>query len=268
MKKDGRYFRGSSGPHVHRVYRGEQIIQSKPVYTPGSQTKATKKAANIFGKNSSLAAAIRHNLYPFLNEMHDGPMIGRLNAEVLYCLRNCINEAGTAFEPGHNSFNRLDGFEFNILSPLVDQMHIDPELSLQEAVLTVTLPDIYKTGAISYPKNATGCFIEVGIGFQDLHNGRKTLSPIQTLNLVQGLPPEGSLSASFDFEIPSGCLCIVTMSITYYKKTFSGPLLLNSKTMNPAVILAAFMSEGEPDANLTKTWIGGMTFKLQIEKKP
>jgi hypothetical protein len=40
----------------------------------------------------------------------------------------------------------------------------------------------------------------------------------------------------------------------YVSKTFNGNLVLNSKIFSPAVVLKAFVADGEVDPELTKSW--------------
>lgn len=263
-KFDGKYLRGITGDVTNREYRGMQIVQSNSSLTPRSQTKETKKASGIFGQASTLACSVRDNLYPFINDFYHGQMNTELNTEMLYCLRQSINEEGTAYDPKHHSFNKLDGFEFNANSPLTSHLLTDPDLSLQGNILSVNLPDVYKPGVIQFPKTAKGVYIHIGVGFHDLKNQRMTLGPVQSLKIPKGEHTGTDLSAHFDFEIEPGCLCVAVISMDFYKTTLSGELSLNSKTMNPVMILAAFMSEGEADATLSKDWPMKMKFKFKI----
>ncbi|MEJ2881845.1 hypothetical protein [Pedobacter sp. GR22-6] len=266
-KFDGKYLRGMAGPVTNREYRGMQLVQSNPVFGPSSQTEGTKTASGIFGQASTLACSIRDNLEPFINGFYPGPMITDLNTEVLYCLRNCINESGTAYAPSHNSFNKLDGFEFNANSLVINHLLTDPDLSLQGNILSVNLPDIYKTDAIQFPKTAKGCYVHVGFGFHDLQHKKMTLSPVQSIKISKAELSGVDLSAHFDFEVQPGCLCIAVISLEFYKTTLSGELSLNSKTMNPVMILAAFMAEGNTNPDITKKWSQDMKFKLEIKNK-
>lgn len=92
-----------------------------------------------------------------------------------------------------------------------------------------------------------------------------SLSPVQSLNVERYQEAGTELPTELDFEIQPGCLCVAAISIEYYKNTFAGKLLLNSKTMNPTMILAAFMADGDIDAAVTKKWSKTMKFKLAIK---
>ncbi len=76
------------GDSTNREYRGMQLVQAKPTFAPGSQTKEIKTAAGIFGQASTLACSVRDNLDPIINGFYNWPMITDLNTEMLYCLRH------------------------------------------------------------------------------------------------------------------------------------------------------------------------------------
>lgn len=251
---DGKFFKGSAGPVVYKKYRNLQIIQSKPEFLPGSQTKATQLAALSFGLSSRLAKAIRKNLDAVVTPFFDGRMVNRMNGDLIQIMTQAFDPKAKTFAFHTESFNRLAGFEFNINSPVRDNFFVQPELSLTGNSFKIAIPPIQLPQELRFPKDGRLCTIGLVLGMFDLKHGRMTLSPIQTFQVKWSYGPELLPARTFDFEIEPGCLCVAAISMQYTKTTFVGTMLVNNKAFNPVAIVKAFIAGGEADEARTKAW--------------
>jgi len=256
----GKIIRGTVGPVVHKGYRGIQVMAALPKFTPSSQTKETKKAAAIFGRASKLAMEIRDNLDVLIQDMYDGPMIARFNTVVLHALRRSLNVATNTFHFDSDSFERLNGFEFNEVSPVRNQLFVQPTQTIQDQILTVSFPEIRADKDLKFPETGSICLLNVAVVMYDLTHGRQLDLPIQSTEILSS----GGVNAplQLEFEIAPGCLCITAFSLLYVKKTFAGTMIMNSKAFNPVAIFRAVMTEGETNPADTKKWLD-LAFKTQ-----
>lgn len=249
----GKFIKGTVGPVVYRPYRGKQVIQARPNFTALSQSKGTKEAASIFGIASNLAGEIRNHLEPGTG-FSDGTMFIRLTAELLYVLRGAKNPGAKKYNFKARSFERLDGFEFNINSPLRKQIFVAPVLRQEPDRIIVELPEMKIPQDLKFPKEASACLLGVSMVSFDLDYGHVKPSELQYTELPYGYHYTPYPARNFEFELVPGCLGIVVMSLNYVSKTFNGNLVLNSKLFSPAVVLKAFVADGQVDPELTKSW--------------
>lgn len=253
-KHDGKFLRGMIGPVVNKTYRDQQVITQSPRYNPNNRTEPSKKAALKFGVASNFSCSIRDNFNLMIAGLYDGPMINRLLKEVRIILEQSLDEQTGTFNFEQESFNRLNGFEFNEDSPLRDNLFVQPSTTLTGQNLQVSFPEMHIPRDLKFPKTSGICMMGVALGMYDLSNGRRMMSPVQSVEVKCN--PEGILlpAKNFDFETEPGCLCIVVISLQYLKATFAGNMLINSKQFSPCGILKAIMTDGHPDPEKTKHW--------------
>lgn len=251
---DGRFIKGTAGPVVYKNYRDLQVVQSKPEFSPGSQTKKTKLAASSFGLAAKLAMNIRKKLDPIIGEFFDGPMVNRMNSDAIYIMGQAFNPETKIFTFNTESFSRLGGFEFNLNSPVRDNFFVQPEVSIAATTLKVKIPVIHLPHELKFPKDGRICSIGLAVAMFDLKHGRMMLNPVQTMTIKWSFEPVLVPAQTFDFEIEPGCLCIVAMCLQYTRTTFAGTLVVNTKAFNPAAILKGLIAEGVPEKSRTKDW--------------
>lgn len=249
---DKKFIKGTIGPVVYKKYRKLQVMQGRPTFTPESQTKGTKEAASAFGIASKLAMSIRENLYPMVTDFFDGTMVNRLNSEIIHILNQSMDRKTRKYLFNPDSFNRLNGFEFNMASPVRDNFLVQPVLSLNNQVLNIHIPEIHVPQSIKFPRVDVSCRVGLAIGFFDLNKGRMRLGDIQSTDIKYNFETFAVPAIDFDFEVEPGCLCVTMLSMQYFKTTFAGSLGFNTKTFNPVAILKSFLSEGVPDPNPAK----------------
>lgn len=257
---DGKFIRGTAGPSVYKKYRGKQVITSKS--DGGKQTKATKLAASSFGLAASLAKSIRDNLDPVITKFFDGPMVNRLNTDLIYVMGQVYNPETEVFTFNTESFSRLAGFEFNMDSPVRDIFFAQPELTVNATTLSIRIPEIHLPHELKFPKDGRKCILGLAVGMHDLKHGKMTLSPIQTSSIDWTFDPFTVPAAAFDFEIEPGCLCIPVISMQFVRTTFAGIMVVNTKAFNPVAVLKAFIADGETEKTRTKGW-QGMDFRTE-----
>lgn len=253
-KFDGKFIKGKVGRTVYKKYRNKQIIQEVPVFTASSHTEASKSAAKIFGKASSLAMNLRDILNPIITDFTDGQMVNRLNSEVVQILNQSKDVNTGTFTFDEYSFSRLNGFEFNQTSMVRNIFHARPELQATSSQLTISIPEIQLPKELIFPKEIGSCMFSLGLGMFDLKHGRETFSTIQTNDIKYEYKPGIVPSKQFNFEIESGCLCIAVISLQFMRDTFAGKMFYNTIDFNPVAILKAFIAEGEVDPAKTKNW--------------
>lgn len=252
---EGKFVRGIVGKQVYRVYRGKQVVQSLPNTNPKKRTEGTKKAASLFGKSSAFASYIRDKMYAATGDFHDGTMVARFNAEILYCLKNSKHVDMQTFDFKANSFATLAGFEFNVGSTLKNHLLIQPEISLEGTTLTVHIPELKIPTDIKFPEiNREACKLLMVTVMVDLTHSKIIAIAPQVMDVPYSFHPKVIAAQTFTTAVEPGCLCITAISLQFTKKTVLGSLLVNSKAFNPAGIVHAAIAEGEVNALTTAKW--------------
>ncbi len=248
----GKYIRGAVGDVVFKTHGDIQILQARPRKKKSRQSKKTKKAASIFGLASSLAAEFRRKLSALVTTFYDGTMIFRLNTEVLQSLRQANNPETNTFHFLNDSFVRLDGFDFNIKSPLYNNLLLLPEVEISSPVVTVSLPGLEMSKDLKFPVDIVFCNVLIGCSFYDIA-GLHTKTEFVSF-LAENKKGTCTLPQRWEFELHPGCVCITAISLQYIKSGLAGDTIVNSKTFNPAAILKALVLDGEVDNAVTEKW--------------
>ncbi|WP_158800316.1 hypothetical protein [Pedobacter sp. L105] len=241
--KRGKFVVGSIGTAVYKVVKGRQILQSAPGKGGVRQTEATKESAGLFGKSSGLAKSIRSTMSPVINSYYDGTMIFRLTTAVSAIVRHNYNPKTLAYTFTSESFDSLNGFEFNVNSPLKKYLWSIPQSQFFDNVLTVTLPEIQINEGLEFPKNATNCVLKISIGILNLEEGlyytTQNFRKVE-INDNQGIQEQ----QQFSFQVPPGCLCIACVALDYYKMVGNLAIASNHKAFNPSAIFATYLNIG------------------------
>ena len=251
-KFDGKYLRGAVGPSIFKKVRGQQIVQGKSKKKM-QQSDETKKAAAVFGKASSLASYIRVALNQTIN-FYDGTMISRLTGEVNQVFNSSLIPESQTLSLNSEGFSRLNGFEFNVTSPVRNQIFVQPAVSTTGNNLQINLPEINIPMELKFPVNGAYCVLAFELALFDLQNGRYKKEAIQTTEIKYNYEPAIVPASQFSFQTEPGCLCIINIALQYYEKTFAGNSVVNNKSFNPSAILKAFLLEGTPDQSVTEKW--------------
>jgi len=253
-KFDGKFLTGIVGPAVYKKYRNMQVVTAKSRLTKKQQTKNTHKAATQFGIASTLAEQFRRDAYEVITDFYDGTMVYRFRTDVQKALRQAFDAQSEAYHFTANSFDRLNGFEFNADSPVMDNFFVQPEQTIEGNILTIKLPEIHVSKDMKFPVKASSCLLNIAVSMFDLTYGNRTMCPIQSIEIPNGSGDNVIPAQELSFEIEPGCLCISMFSFQFIQKTFAGNLLINSKSFNPVAVFRAVIADGTVDQEKTKKW--------------
>lgn len=182
-------------------------------------------------------------------------MVYRLNTEVLYRLHQAMNKETGSYHFTAQSFDRLNGFEFNIGSLVKRYFFARPDISIAGTQLRVIVPEMNIPRDLKFPKEARGCKLNICLTMYDLTYGHRFKASIKTIEILYDQAHSVvTAPEQLDFEIEPGCLCIVSISLQYIEKTFSGDVIMNNKTFNPSAIVKALVAAGDVDLERTKNW--------------
>jgi len=260
-KFDGKFLTGVIGPAVYKRRGNTQLVTAKSRLNKAGQTENTKKAAAHFGVSSSLAADLRRNLKNIVTDFYDGTMIYRFKTVVQQAMRTVLDQQSGGYDFTSNSFDKLNGFEFNADSPVSNNFFMQPAQTINGNILTISLPEIHVSEDMKFPRKASECLLNIAVGMYDLTYGHKTICPVQTIEITNNdVIPAQELT----FEVEPGCLCVSVFSFQFIQKTFSGNQIMNSKGFNPVAVFRAVIAGGVVEKQRTKNW-QEITFKNDKE---
>ncbi|WP_235884554.1 DUF1398 domain-containing protein [Pedobacter hiemivivus] len=253
-KFDGKFLTGVIGPAVFKKYRNMQLVTGKSRLTKEKQTENTHKAATQFGIASTLAEQFRRDATEIITDFYDGTMVYRFRTDVQKALKQAFDAQSETYRFTTNSFDRLNGFEFNADSPVMDNFFAQPEQTINGNILTIKLPEMLVSKDMKFPAKATSCLLNITVGMFDLTYGNRTMCPIQSIEIPNGSKDSVMPAQELNFEIEPGCLCISMFSFQFIQKTFSGNLIINSKSFNPVAVFRAVIADGTVDQEQTEKW--------------
>ena len=251
---DGKYLHGRIGNLIHKKWRGKQIVQMKTMAI--NQSAATKKTAGVFGKASTLSKEIRNSVSDLYKSNYDGAMINRFTTQNAALLRHCYDPETNTYTFKEDSFSRLNGFEFNLKSPLADSLWLQPEISLTENTLLIALPEFAIPDQLKFPVLANTCNLTCFVTLYALqaHLRHNHQPQILEISNTQSIVP----AQQWTYDVPEGCLAVVSMGLEFYNLNGNIKTVINSKTFNPAGICGALYHPGictvEEKTNPSNNW--------------
>jgi len=270
---DGKRIRGLVGPVVFRKGRkNQEIVQTSPSNL--KQTKATKIAGKTFGQGSTLACVIREDLRPVTLDNYDGDMVNDFATPVRDVLKQCFDKETGFYTFEQDSFARLEGFEFNPRSLLINSLLVAPETALNGNTFKVSIPEFEVPQKFKFPGNTNVCRLRVGVSVIALHAGLNTDLLVRELEISAG---EHTVPASeFEFEVSAGCLCVAAISLTYFRLQEGIKTIYNFKAFHPAAVCGAIVSPGTFIVPPPYTKVGNKTIptewgkagKIKLPAKP
>lgn len=250
----GNFLKGIIGPVSLKVLNGIQIVSQSIVPGTMKQTVKTIKAANTFGVASSLACHVREVFNNHINGFADSGMVNRLNGRMVGILNLSRDPETRLYNFENDSFNVLTGFDFNINSPLFKALSIVPYIKFNEGILNITAPAAKVPAKLKFIARSSHCEVVASVGLFRLEEGTRTHSTIdQSILIERQLPNLDQLN--FRFNIPNGCLCIISIFLKYYSRIAKRELILNSKKYNPAGICAALLIPGKYEERDKQVWV-------------
>ena len=246
----GKYLRGTLGPLVFKGYREKQIVTTKRGRGAVKQTTNSQRSASTFGLASKLGGKLRYILGNEIGGLQDGNMVNRMNTVFNLMLSDCRDPKTRLFSFKEYSFRRLADFEFNINSPLRNYLEVKPETTIANSKMQVVFPVLEHPAKLKFPEESTSCRMTVSLALFRLKEG-KHISTSQSQRMVFDREKPELNGQTFTFEVPDGCLCLVSLFLDYY--AYSVPL--NHKKFNPGGILDAFLTPGIYQGNDRRNWI-------------
>jgi len=237
---NGKYFKGPVGPMIFKQGKKGQIITSRP--SPGTvkQTEETKKASDTFGMASILSVEVKNSFERELMNFQDKTMYIRLVKQVSEVMYRCRNPETRRYHFDHDSFHGLAGFDFNINSPAVKWLGTMPHVNYTNGMLGLLFPDDQKSKKLKFVKGSSYCDMTVAVTVISLADGLRSRYPLlQEQRFDKETNPELN-GKRFDFKVPDGCLCVVSIFLKFYN--FKN--LQNTKTFSPAFICDAIITDG------------------------
>lgn len=177
---DGKFLRGATGDLVFRKQGKKQVVQRKSSNI--KMTQATFDAAFIFGRASTLALYIRAGVDEIVR-FYDGRMVSRLTGECNQILQKAAAGKDNKFDFSQDYFSRLNGFEFNMESPVKNHLFAQPMVSLTEQTVTIDLPEMQVSKDLKFPANASYCIIAFSVTLFDLDNDKYETQEIQSFEI-------------------------------------------------------------------------------------
>lgn len=242
-KKDD-FYRGTIGNLVFRVVNGKQVVSVRPARGTKKQNVEGIKRSNTFGTASSLGAKIRADLTFNPNNFFDRGLGGRLTAELYKILFECRNLKTMHYVFDRNSFSRLSGLDFNIHSKINRYLSETLLTVFEGGLLKVTIPEMQIPGMFSFPYKSFRCNLTFSISVFRLRDGLALSTPLrQSITVTRDMQVLNE--QVLKFEVPEGCLCVVSLCLDYAVAKRSGWVTVNSKTFSPACVCAAEITKGE-----------------------
>ncbi|RZL12039.1 MAG: hypothetical protein EOO89_20115 [Pedobacter sp.] len=262
------FTRGRIAHLTYSEHNGVQVVKERSKKETYKKTVATIDCSTVFGKASNLARYFRESLGDTYTNFHDSGMSSRLTGIVTDCIRPALDETNLNFNFQQESFKRLIGFEFNIKSPLENQYHVQPtvDYTLNNRV-HIQLPEMKTLKDIIFPKEVWKCTIVLTCALFDLENGYYKDAESVSFN-VEKTGEKVIFPVQYaTFTTQPGCLCIIGISLKFYKESFLGAVYINNKLFNPCAILSTKIIPGIIIESVTQTW-EQMQFKAGRQLTP
>lgn len=189
-------------------------------------------------------------------------MISRFTGENALVLNSALIRETQTFDFSIAAFDKLNGFEFNMLSPVRKLLFAQPAVSITDNAIKIVLPEMHIPQDLKFPPEVKNCVVALQLALFDLENYKWFAQKTQTIEIKYKYQPLTVPSAEFSFDTQTGCLCVITITLRYFTETFAGNLGINSKSFNPAAILKAFMIPGTVNPNATER-CRGMAFNIK-----
>ncbi|WP_374165730.1 hypothetical protein [Arcticibacter sp. MXS-1] len=237
---------GLVGNVVFRESEGKQVVQTRP---PGGkqarrkQTEETKLSGKEFGLASSAGAEVRR----FMQSVYfgaDSRLDSRLTGAIRAALRGSSTLAAGQRDLHDADLSVLEGFEFNVNSPLsrvlpgFPQVHFEPD-----DLFEVEVPSFDGDKIFHYPNTSLIRELDVTLNIVifafNFRMGFSQLIECYLLPVTRGRNSGEVLKC--DKVLPAGSLVLTLASLHYHRSVGSGKnYIINSKNFSPSAIISAF----------------------------
>lgn len=223
-----------------------QIVQSVPYGK--KRTKKEKESSGIFGDASGLSKLIREDLRAVYGPYADGRMVNRMTTENRAVLDHGFDRETKTYHFIENSFERLQGFEFNMKSPLINSLWLRPELTLQDGQVLVSLPELTPGTQLVFPSDTDFCTLRITVAMFALFAGFEwypAYLEVEVEKRQDTIPAQ-----QWVFDLPEGCLCTAALGLSFYVSKGNVRTVYSHAGFHPAGIFGAVFRPGdfpEPD---------------------
>jgi hypothetical protein len=244
---EGKFVSGIVGPVIFKKVGNRQLVVGKSKNELIKMKAATYDAAYIFGYASTLSSYIRNGASNVIAH-YDSGMVSRLTGECNSFLQKATIDSGKTFHFDQDYLSRLNGFDFNVSSPVKRYLFAQPEVTLTEENVLITLPEMLIPRDLAFAPDAKYCTVVFEVTLFDLKNSLYRTQEAQSFEIELQRNPFALPSQQFTFQGAPGAIYIVSLALFYAEKTFAGKAVLNHKNLHPAAILKAGFCPGEPAA--------------------
>jgi hypothetical protein len=242
-QKKGDLFSGAIGPVVFKIVNGRQIICSRPGKGKVKLSDSTKKAGKTFGMAATIGARIRRTIKAQLENKYDKTSSSRLSGELFSILHKCRNNETLEFDYEDNSFQSLEGFEFNSNAKVKTQITTMPVAELVNGMLKVNFGQIKIYDQLKFPFGSYHCLLTATVSLLNLKANTISVRA-ESLEKSINVTEKVVQPFTFEFTVPNGCLYVFCLYQQYTTSAKDQVQAGGSIKLNRACILRAGVSPG------------------------
>jgi hypothetical protein len=249
----GNLLSGSLGPYVFRIVNGKQIVSRKEAAGTRKQSPATKAASKVFGDAAKLGTQLRKSLAAQYPDLFDRVSTNHISGHLFKALCSSKDPLSGRFEFEEDSFGVMEKLEFNLKSSVSTMMAKIPHVGLMKNHLIVFLSGLSIPREFKFPKKSIRCEISVALSLFRLKDGLMAeLAESQSITVEK---KDGIIRPyEFKFEVPAGCLCLVSIFLNYSTVNRNGWLLMKDSEFSPGCICGAIVTPGKYQGNDQRIW--------------
>jgi len=248
------FLTGPVGPVSYRKDGNDQIVQSRPGKGNTNMSEVTMEFASSFSIASAMGSNIRECFQKSINGWYEGKIVNQLNGLLNTIVTQCRDVKTHKLSYDEYSFKKLAGFEFNKTSPLLKQIGFEVQTQLVSGQLKVAVPRIKLPLQLKFPVGANRCELCFSLGIMRLEEGYRLQYPERKSIVVLKNQLEIEETV-FSFNVPEGCLYILSLGLRYTTQRGNIETLFNDKTFNPVGILEAYLAPGTYSGEDGLEWI-------------
>ena len=201
------------------------------------QNDATKASARLFGKASTLAAAIRKKLVTVIPFPEDILMQTRFISVLFQYMKANIPFEGTRIK----KLNLIRNFQFTTTGPsFTRRCKIKPEFSiLSEDQLQIRIPAFIPKRSVIAPAKTVSVRLKVAVVSCKVETGKTLGSNKVEFDFPYDITEVEEQIYSLKFPMPKGSLLLAGAILEYRIKNLRTDFLCRKKSFMPAAIMSA-----------------------------
>lgn len=260
-RREGNFLKGVVGKVVLKVVRGKQHVVPKPERGAVKQTVATKAAATVFGKASSLGAGIREIFEINNGSYFDSTVNSRLVSVIRDILTKCENPVTKAMKFTTTNFKSLTGFDFNKEALMEKHLRFKPGVKTKDGVMQIAFDNLSVASQFKFPAKTFKCVVSLSLAVFNLKEGL-LFNQVNTQHFKVDKNMKTVPAQTFSFDLPAGCLCLVRMSLEFFVAGKSTWKHVTAANANPSTICAAVITPGVLKKAEPRYWLSRENFKM------